>query len=304
MANIYILVLGDNFQDQLEKYKELEYIDANSRHIVELNVLDEMKARYANRAGTEKGSFAEWTMEHSYRLLENGCKPDIESMHRQGWARVDSAGQVIEIINRTVPDGFIWWFNYTIPELKLKPGRHGMVSDGYTPKHAIEGYAGCARKGALDYQEVRKAVRTVANQRWCDAAAACGSQVWTPFEIISTKYKIAHGGRYSESEALRLWMGQAAVKAMLNMPWVHDDQLRKFSLQEQSIAHVFGNPRSHESIDKLLYSRNDYLEMFHYFSNVPHSMVIHDGVLLDYMSDEYFDSLDDDTIVTLASVHI
>ncbi|MFZ6770362.1 hypothetical protein ACO0LM_25180 [Undibacterium sp. Di26W] len=300
MGKAVILVIGDNFRDQLDRFSMSEHTDS-----VVVDVLIKLKTRYATLFGSYEEDFCGWVRKYlGYQVLEEGQEPDIGAVHADGWMRIDANGQVFELMERIIPGGLIESFNDTIPKLKLKPGAEGIETSGCNTTEIVEGYAGSVRKDAIDFEAVSNAIRTAANDRWCRAAAACDSQVWAPFELIKKKYALDYHGDELQLNALSAWANQPSVKAILAETDINDVQTKNISALEQGILNLFRLNNSPDAIDPLRLSRNQYMDRFGFFSLVPYWLAIHDGLVLNHFDDAYFSCLTDDTILTLASVRV
>ena len=201
----------------------------------------------------------------------------------------------------------------------MKPGAEGLVIARAEVAPAIDGFAGSARKGAIDFDGMREAIRKGAAERWDSAAAACGSKTWEPFEVIWGRYAkenvpYSHEARMA---AGREWATQPAVKAIFDLR-LEDSRWEQMPRLEREVAGLFWSDHTASGIDPLQLSRNQYMERYGLRSLLRYGSVIRDTVLLENMEEgqpyeslllditaerRLFDSISEETVLTLALVH-
>ena len=258
MGHETVLVIIDNFRDQLDKYQRDEYASPTNRHFVPVDYLEEAKQEFAFAHVTflqdadgsfhdpcdatffrpvngenqqyvpigftevrvrAKGrvSFLDWVKKvNGYDILTEYQVRDFDGKHKLGWTRVNAAGEVIEMFAPTIPGGFFDWFESTLDLWKLKPGAQGIVIDRELEEFHTNGFAGSARKAAIDFEAMRELMRTAAVERWDRAAAASGSQPWQPFAALWKKYENQAYSQELRNAVAGQWAEQPAVKAILD----------------------------------------------------------------------------------------
>ncbi len=163
MGHSTVLVIGDNFRDQLEKYECFEYAYPTNKHIVTIDALAKAKQNYENCSDDKQIGFLSWVKKHyAIAVLNEAEDPDFFGAHKNGWVRLGPGGEVTELMERTIPGGFLDWFEGTVNDWKLKPGAEGLVinMDG-EEKPATDGYAGSARKCAIDLDGMRDPIHSL-----------------------------------------------------------------------------------------------------------------------------------------------
>jgi hypothetical protein len=66
---------------------------------------------------------------YTNNILIETDDPALQGKDYLGWARVNADGEVIELMDRVILDGFFDWFSETHDLWKLKPGCHGINMD-------------------------------------------------------------------------------------------------------------------------------------------------------------------------------
>jgi hypothetical protein len=303
MGGSCIIVIGDDFEDQLKKFQIFEYAYHTSRHIISANILNKARQRYAALPDSENIDFVSWAeRKFTIAILEDGDAPDLQGIHRYGWIKQDETGQVYEMVERMIPNSFLHYFSCSIDSWKLKPGATGLVSDGYTASPALDGYAGSARKDAIDLDGMREIVHMRAGERWEHAAAVCGSQTWKPLKYFLKKHHSRDFDLEKYGAALREWSDQPSVQAIQRqrnpMPVIAPSH----SLFESHVISSLWAYPEHYAIDPLRLPREQYVAR-HGIRIGLGGYVIKDGVLLKKVKEpELFDSLSGDTMLTYAFV--
>lgn len=368
MGHETVLVIGNNFRDQLDKYQRDEYASPMNRHFVTTNMLERATKHYLSDTKrflkhvdgslhgqwdpqfwqpvqgakihhvpisfspvdipvTELISFVDWIKEnYGFCILNEGAEPDILGKHKHGWVRINVDREVCEIIERTIPGGFLDWFESTVDILKLKPGAQGFVIDGEKEESATNGFAGSARKDAIDFDAMREVMRTYAAERWDRAATASGSQTWESFELVWKRYDNQKYSHELRIMAAREWAAQPAVQAIiddcrifpftiirLSAPTTNDEiegaridnsEWEQTNMLERLAACLVWNDQSESGIDPLALPRDQYVQRFGLRSLLGYSKVIQDGVLLEKNSEiPLLDSITNESLFTLVSVH-
>lgn len=365
MGHETVLVIGNNFRDQLDKHQREEYASpTTNRHFVTVDMLQKARELYATGTSSflqhvdgslhdtwgdqfmrlvegrkiryvptrftevllptkEHMSFAEWVKKtFRYRIVPEGEEPDLKAP----WMRINARGQVYEMFAQSKPGGFFDWFESTVDILKLKPGAHGIVIDRNEEAPATTGYAGSAKKAAIDFDAMRDVIRACATERWDRAAAAAGSQTWEPFQVVWKRYETQKYSHELRNTAAREWAAQPAVKAILDDCHILPGSTVRLSSQpttgiidasriensqwdqlielERRASDLVWNDHSERGIDPLALSRDQYVQRFGLSRLLGYGEVIVDGELSEE-SDEIrlFNSVAEEAVITLACVH-
>jgi hypothetical protein len=362
MGGQVVLVIGDNFRDQLEKFRNTEFVQPSSPHLVAASNLEAAKEEYATVKRSflrhvdgslhnpwdpqfmrvvegrkfpfvppgytsvlllPKGniSFEKWVRRtFGFGILNVGENPDFLGEHAAGWVRVNGRGEIVEMMQRVIPEGFLDYFVSTDNSLLLKPGAKGIVihqgEDDEAP--ATDGFAGSATKGAIDLDAMRVSMRAAATDRWNRAAAAAGSRQWEPFNTILKRVENLPLFIEPHSAALKQWATQPAVQAILDdCPSFSDpstgirvasanDAARwaKMSETERRAVGIVWNNHTHYAIDPLALPRGEYVQRFGLCDLLGSGEVINDFERMGPFDEtELIDSLSDETVLTLAIVH-
>ncbi|CDI02121.1 hypothetical protein BN873_240069 [Candidatus Competibacter denitrificans Run_A_D11] len=237
----------------------------------------------------ERVNFQDWICKYyGLTVLANGQEPDLLKSHREGWIRVNAAGDVIEAIQWTIPQGVWDYFEGTIDLFKLKPGTTGLSIR--REEQVVDDYAGCARKSAIDFEWMRDQEGQKAAQLWDKAAAARGSLTWVRYDELCKKYNVRLFDY--ESPAWEEYRAQPAIDAMYASECS--------PCNEGACLDSFGLPRN-EYIDL----HREKVIFWHF------GYVVKDGELI-YGDDicpslqalnQILEDLPDHTLLTAASVH-
>ena len=250
MGSSTVLVIGDDWRDQLDRYQVMEYAPLQSRHIVEVDRLADARKRYPSattavfrlpdarevsdfvgelKEGVStsiaivhkplNGSvpFAEWVRrEYGGVVLASGEAPDISGTHRWGWMRLNDAGEVTELVQRTIPGGFFFYFVCTHQGLLLKPGATGWDIRDSEVSEVTEGFAGSARLSDIDFFAMRRKGIDQVRERWNAVHRVVEGDTWATFAEIRKKYPQTE--KYDpeiETAASQEWFGQPALQKIL-----------------------------------------------------------------------------------------
>jgi hypothetical protein len=308
MGHSTVLVVGEDFRNQLDKYQHLERTHGISKYAVNVNVsLTDARAEYEGWASNNKKGFVDWVRAYyGTDFLPAGSEPDLETRHKFGWIRLNANGEIFEIIRREIPQSFLDHFEQTANALKLKPGAQGIVAIGDVESPAREGYAGSARKSSIDLEDMQKAMLKAAGDRWDAANSVSGSHTWKRFDVIWEKYQKEHRLR---GVAEKEWAEQLPVKAILSLTGFDSSRLAQMGNFDRWAHQVFFYGRSNPSeIDLLGFPRDKYLRAVG--TNclrrvLGFTEVIMDGQLLMAIGEEnqFFNSIPDSAPLTLAVVH-
>jgi hypothetical protein len=324
MGSLGVLVIGDDWREQLDRYKTIDYADPLSPHIVHVDILPRELEDYQKGAtwlhlqdGREFENFdflhemkdgkgvqlsfvrRPWNIaftevvkrRYDHMKLDPGEEPDFSGKHRWGWMRLNEAGEVVELVERTVPGAFFWFFLGTCAEFLLKPGATGWNTgwniDGneQVTTEVTEGYAGSARLSDIDFHAMRQKQIDGFQARWDAVHRAANGESWIPFAEIRRKYPQTE--KYDEK-----------IERAASDEWWHQP-----ALQNIYNAHCTDN-YTHEALDLMLLPRADYAqhrakrgvlgcaEVIRYGQNLPTS----------FNEAELLAELDDDALLTLAAV--
>ena len=124
-------------------------------------------------------------------VIGNDPKDQLDKFQRADYA--DSKNRhfvVVDTLEREkrdyIPGGFLDWFEETDNRWKLKHEAVGYVirSSDWIEELATDGYAGSARKDAIDLDGMRNPMHKAAADWWDCAAGARGSKTWEPFRPL------------------------------------------------------------------------------------------------------------------------
>lgn len=368
MGHCTVLVIGDNFRDQLDKYQRAEYASSTNRHLVPVDYLEEAKQEFAvasvsllqdadgglhdpsdaqffrpikgekqpllPRGFTEvrvraegRMSFLDWVKRvNGYPILSEHQVRDVCGKHNLGWTRVNADGEVIEMFAAGIPGGFLDWFESTHDVLQLKPGTTGVAIGRDGEEATIIGFAGSAKKAAIDFDAMREVMRTAAAERWDRAAAATRSQPWISFGAIWKKYESRTYSHELHISAARQWAEQPAVKAIIDdcrifpesairlaapaaTGIIEDSRVdnagwQQMTMLERVASDLVWNDHSETGIDPLALPRDQYVQRFRLWHLLSYGEIIKDGALLGKIDEtQLFASIPNETVITLASVH-
>jgi hypothetical protein len=109
MSHFTVLVVGPDPEAQLQPYHEFECTGTVDQYVQNVDVLEKVRAN--------------WEPSESHPTLESyvsnycglpivldGLAPDLEEEHKYGWYRLSEAGDVVEAIDRTNPNKHWDWY--------------------------------------------------------------------------------------------------------------------------------------------------------------------------------------------------
>jgi hypothetical protein len=233
---------------------------------------------------------------------------DAEGKHRLGWNRVNADGEIIEMFAAGIPSGFFDWFSSIYDVFQLKPGATGIVTSDDGEETTVTCFAGSAKKGAIDFDAMREVMRTAAAERWdrAVAAVACaaGPQSWIPFEALWKKYENQKFDHDLFISIKKQWAAQSGVKAIIDDAEIDDAGWQHLSVTERAASSLVWNDHTETGIDPLALPRDQYVQRFGLWHLLRYGAIIKDGILLGQIDEsQLFDSIPDETVMTLASVH-
>lgn len=235
MSHFSVLVIGDDVERQLAPYHEFECTGRDDEFVQNIDRMEEAREEYAERGDDEP--FAEF-VEGWYGLsrVQPGEEPDLANAHKYGWLRVDEAGEVVEVIDRTNPNKrWDWWTvgGRWTGFLTLKPGCTGDLGDigvsemFYSHEErvalAVERTyrADCAKKGDIDFAAMRAEAEREAAGRYDRAHTLIGDHPIRTWEEVRT----AHPGDISDARK-EYWEQPAtvALREDRDLAWEGPDQ--------------------------------------------------------------------------------
>jgi hypothetical protein len=311
MGGLTVLVIGDDFLDQLEKFQREDFVHPLSRNWVVTDLLDG-QSRPGMPAPGDNDAWRRWAPAHLHVIAPDQV-PDLFGKHKGGWARIAEDGTVLELIQRTwpFPWGFLDWFERTGDSLILKPGATGeSIDDGHDPRRTTRianGTAGRARKGDVDFAAMLEPPRAEAAAWWDRAHAARGATPWQTRDEIRAGYP-PHYSREIERETTARWGAQPSVAAILpafrqGMPsW-----LSYLSVPCDSDMAAFLDVQI--EVDALQLTRAEYIARIGFRRLTGCFKVIAHGVHLPLDQrflkelDSFIDAVPDDVWLTVAQVH-
>lgn len=253
MGSSSVLVIGDDWAAQLDRYQSMEYAHPLNPNIIHINRLPEALTRYPNATtgffrlpdGRELDDwdlikdelkrhgrmsmtivhkplngatpFLEWA-KHQYGVheLRQEAEPDLFGQHRWGWIRINEAGEVTELAERAIPGNFFFFFLGTCADFLLKPGATGWnIERTGQMTEVTGGYAGSARLSNIDFAGMRQKLAEEARERWEAVHRAAAGKTWKTFTEIRKKYPPQTEKR------------NAGVENAARNEWFHQPTLRK-----------------------------------------------------------------------------
>lgn len=307
MGGVCILVVGEHFRNQLDKYQSEEYAPPLSPHYVTNDVLFE--ARRHHKSHYREKPFTDMLRSrYGMQVLPDGEKPDLADRHRHGWMRLGSNGAVREAIRRTIPNSNHFFFSGTPAEFLLKIGASGKVFRGDQAEPPIEGFAGQARKCDIDFESMDAALRSARGKRWDHARSLVGTQTWFRHNQLWNPAAGTPWDAEAAHAAICRWLEQPAVKTLV------DDirapgRIQRFAglsrLDGMATTHLWSDATP-VGIDPLGLPREEFVQRGSIWGPMcGFGDVIHNYVLIKHEkrgdSQKFIDDLPDDALMTLAA---
>lgn len=128
------------------------------------------------------------------REVPFGSRPDLTGPHKYGYTLLDASGDVLKVIDRTNPNKkWDWWElggRYT-GRLKLLPKRTGLTGrPGLMTDDASPGYADRARKGDIDWEQMRADRLVKARHFWTETRAITKGAVWDSWDDVTGAHTV------------------------------------------------------------------------------------------------------------------
>ena len=271
MGSCAILVIGNDWRQELDRFQSIEYAAPSSPYIVNVDRLPDalksypeatelvfrlpngvlvreirdipvgVKAKIVTRSLKDAPPFADWARtRYGLNTLDVDASPDLHGRHGAGWIRASEAGEVLEIVERTISGGFYFYLMGTCSDLLLKPGAVGWDIDQEGERVEVrEGRAGSARLCDIDFATMREEKIEESLRRWDLVHRAADGASWVPHALIRQRYP---GGRYDqkvENAASQEWFAQPALER-IHAAGASDDY-------------------THAALDPMLMPREEYL---------------------------------------------
>lgn len=340
MGSMGILVIGDDYEDQLDKFQNSSHAEPENRHWVISDELENARRNYEKRQPNSmfaNESFFDWVQSmFNIRVLEEQQKPDLVGLHHNGWMRLNERGEVVELMHRTMR-GQIWdsgqLFDYVSGFSNVFPLKKDRVEaiaaarerDRLEREYRIRTKSGfpwerepqkidlddftfthSAALRDIDFDALRLAIRVAAEERWDYVASACGSQPWVAFDEILGKYSSEKSNNENHAAAYKEWEEQTAVQAihhaMTTNPF-ESKLLNKSNLQRKVIHLGSKLDETRGTIDRYRVDKQTYVNSCTLNSYFRVAEVIMNGEhLKDVNLDMLLASIPEDSLLTDASV--
>ena len=298
------LVIGDDPMDQLSRFESPEYAEPTNRHFVLTDVTEQVRAQNALWCAGPQAR-PSWMRPYDGRaVLAPGQAPDLAGAHQWGWVRPAPDGAILEAFYRTIPDGFIEWFEGTRDGLTLKPGASGLSIDANGNTQAVTGRAGSARKRDVDLADLCQPRDDGSARWWNRAMQACGARPWESRRDIRARLVAPGNGDAIDDAATAAWALQPSVSAICAAALA--DKPSDESLAHYGLAAPLGNWRPHVclEVDRLLLPRARYVATQAFRRALYFGEIIHDGELIEPVDlVGLIESLADDVLLTLVRYH-
>ncbi len=336
MGGLAILVIGDDPDDQLEKFECSEYADPENRHWQTWDDLVSARKGYDERSANDVGEdvgFLEWAMKtYNYRVLYEQQAPDLDKLNRWGWIRLNGDGQVTELIHRRMPNDLFFYVRGGIDAFPLKKDRSaaiakareearwdwdfkkrfGLIKPWQRDIDAREAdeytYTSSAAKGDIDFELILSPFRAAAEALWDSVASAYGSQTWEPFDLIMQRHKKEYYDPSSRSAAYTEWREQTAVKAIVELKTTMSEVYRarissgSRCMQTRAAYSIYKETTDY-SIDPLRLPKDVYTKRFGLRRILGYTDLIINGEhFKQFDEDQLFESMSEDTLITMVGV--
>lgn len=224
MSHFSVLVIGPDVEKQLQPFHEFECTGIDDEFVVDVDRTEEARADFAG--STDSLTFAPWVeVNFGWAPVAFGGTPDLEHEHKYGYVITDAAGDVVQCIERTNPNGKwdLWlmggrWTGF----FALKPGAEGICGcPGLMTEPAKVGWADQAKKGDIDFARMRDEAGDKAAANWDRARALTGGASWESWAAARDRLKDIDAARDA-------YNGQPAIRALRidsEFSWWIDDTL-------------------------------------------------------------------------------
>lgn len=324
MGSSSVLIIGDDWREQLDRYQSMEYAHPLNPNIIHINRLPEAITSYlkattaffrlpdgreaedfnlikehSRRSGSVSLTivhkplngavpFYEWAKrQYCVNKLEPETEPDFFGQHRWGWIKLNEADEVTELVERAIPGNFFFYFLGTCKKFLLKPGTIGWdIIDSGKVYVVTEGHAGSARFSDIDFAGMQQKIVEDAQERWDTIHRIAGDKTWKPFTEIRQKYP-PQTEKYNEG-----------IENSASHEWFSQPTLRKLYKARCT------NNYTPEALDLVLMPRNDYVQHCTEGAGV---LGLYDALkfgehLINPNEDDLLSGLDDNVLLTYAAV--
>lgn len=300
MSHFAVLVIGNDVEKQLAPYHEFECTDIDDEFVVDVDKTDE--ARKAYEADDDKTQTFAQFVEGWYGIkpLKHGQKRG--KAHKYGYCQLDAAGDVVKVIDHTNPHSKWDWYQVGgrwTGFFKVKPGKAGLLGDPGVMTHpAKSGTADSLRKSDIDIDGMRAEDAQEAGALYDKVHAVIAGRDWKTWPELRDAVSDAQ-----IEEARKAYWAQSVVQDLRNskdrdLSWI--DNLERFRVSRADFVK--------QAADKALST----------FAVVKDGQWYEKGSMgwWGIVSDEkdqaewntqfmkLFDSLPDDTVLTVVDCHI
>jgi hypothetical protein len=301
MSHFVVMVVGEDVEEQLAPYHEFECTGENDQYVIDVDMTEDTREDYESHGKGE--TFVEFVKDwDGYEAVEYGATPDIDGAHKYGYFTVDENNEVVKVIRRTNPNRKWDW--YTIGGrwhgfFKLKPtavgagalGAPGLQTLNSNYKSPDIDKADQCLKGMIDVEAMRnEAGDTAAAMYDHFTAVTAGCAPFVPYDETMEDRELA-GKQYREQEI---------VQAMRK-----DDRLMWYSPQDfkYSREEYIDKGRNGAACCFALLKDGQWYERgkMGWWGHVSDEK---DGTEWRAQFNAMFDSLPDDTLLTVVDCHI
>lgn len=182
-------------------------------------------------------SFADWASSYyGAAIVPFGQEPDLEGDHKYGYTRVNEAGEVIELIDRTNPNKkWDWWTvgGRWSGYFRAKPGTGGVKGErGLMGSEKDAAGVDVIRKGDIDFEAEAAKITAEATARWNKVRYIVGEHLdgFEPWAKVLERHTV-DGKITNIDAACDFYHGQPAKKALAeagrndrDLAWVELDE--------------------------------------------------------------------------------
>lgn len=206
MSHFAVLVIGDDVEGQLAPYHEFECTGQDDQYVQNLDRTEEARQEFESR-DRDGESFAQF-VEEWYGIshpIGPHEEPDLSGPHKYGWVRVNDAGEVLEVINRTNPNKrWDWWvvggrwtgffrLREEAEGVLGRPGTFEQIAPAHerlalATKRREERRADQARKGDVDFDAIRDEAAERAAETYDRVHAVIAGRAIRPWEEVREAY--------------------------------------------------------------------------------------------------------------------
>lgn len=300
MSHFTVMVIGGDVEKQLAPFHEFECTGTDDEHVQDVDVTAELLEQIA---GGESLDEALIYHDLNGRIVSSEAEIDKSEQHKYGYAVVTD-GQLVKAVNRTNPnkkwDGWVVGGRWS-GLLKLKEGADGELGRPGLFGACVyrrPGRADHAEKGAIDIEGMRSDAAGRAAAEWDAAADRCRTAGTEPASWES--WKSVRGRFESVDEARAFYHDQPSLAASkdpeMSPFYNYDDHLvgrdqfvKAASNRAIAVYAVLKDGQWFEQGDMGWFGCSD------------------DKLTADQWAEkvnELFDSLPDDTLITIVDCHI